>query len=98
MLAAGRFLLLREGDACNELRRAESERILRAQPFIADASIDVVPSVLGGAGAVDLIVRTSDEVAVVLGGAASFVRAPTLRKGRTLLVGFDEATYRAVLR
>ncbi len=64
-----RFLLLREGDACNELRRAESERILRAQPFIADASIDVVPSVLGGAGAVDLIVRTSDEVAVVLGGA-----------------------------
>src|SRR3954463_10781193 len=33
------FLLLHIGDRCRELRRAESERILRAQTFIADASI-----------------------------------------------------------
>ena len=60
-----RFLLLDEGQACTELRRAESERILRAQPFIADASVFVIPNDHGG---VDLEVRTSDEVSIVIGG------------------------------
>jgi hypothetical protein len=31
-------------------------------------------------------------------GPTGNLRAPTLRKGRTLLVGFDEATYARVLR
>ncbi|MDB4875420.1 MAG: hypothetical protein JWM41_1866 [Gemmatimonadetes bacterium] len=61
-----RFVLLREGDRCDELRRAESERILRAQPFIAEASVRVVPDTEGG---VELDVRTTDEIALVLGGA-----------------------------
>ena len=30
-------------------------------------------------------------------GPTGNLRAPTLRKGRTLLVGFDESTYRQVL-
>ena len=30
-------------------------------------------------------------------GPTGNLRAPTLRKGRTLVVGFDEATYRQVL-
>jgi hypothetical protein len=30
-------------------------------------------------------------------GPTGNLRAPTLRRGRTLLVGFDEATYRRVL-
>ncbi len=60
-----RFLLLDRGDPCNELRRAESERILRAQPFIADADAFVV---LNEGGGVDIEVRTSDEAAIVLGG------------------------------
>ena len=30
-------------------------------------------------------------------GPTGNLRAPTIRKGRTLLVGFDEATYRQVL-
>jgi hypothetical protein len=59
------FLLLREGDACVELRRAESARILRAQPFIADAEVYVIPNDRGG---VDLEVHTSDEVSIVIGG------------------------------
>jgi hypothetical protein len=75
-----RFLLLREGDTCNELRRAESERILRAQPFLADAAIDVVASA-ERAGDVDLIVRTSDEVAVVIGGSVS-AGMPLLRAAK----------------
>jgi len=35
-------------------------------------------------------------LALLLGPTGN-LRAPTLRKGRTLLVGFDEATYRQVL-
>lgn len=61
-----RYLLLERGDPCDEQRRAESERILRAEPFIADADIDVVPNDEGG---VDLEVRTSDETSIVLGGS-----------------------------
>lgn len=30
-------------------------------------------------------------------GPTGNLRAPTLRKGKTLLIGFDEATYRSVL-
>ena len=66
-----RFLLLDRGDPCNELRRAESERILRAQPFIAEAEAFAVANEGGG---VDLEVRTSDEAAIVFGGS---VRAAT---------------------
>src|SRR4029078_9771625 len=64
-----RFLLLREGERCNELRRAESERILRAPPFLADASVVAVPN---ADGSVDLVVRTADEIALVLGGSVAF--------------------------
>jgi hypothetical protein len=60
------FLLLHEGDACDELRRTESERILRAQPFIADASVGVLAD---SAGEVMLDVHTTDEIALVLGGS-----------------------------
>jgi hypothetical protein len=61
-----RFLLLDQGQPCSELRRAESERILRAQPYIADAAIYVVANSEGG---VDLEVRTSDEASLVIGGS-----------------------------
>ena len=69
-----RFLLLDEGEPCTELRRAESERILRAQPFIADADVFVIPNDHGG---VDLEVRTSDEASIVLGGSVR-ARAPNI--------------------
>ncbi len=52
------FLRLTEGGVCTELARSESERILRAQPFIADARIRVIP--LGG-DSVGLAVETQDE-------------------------------------
>lgn len=53
-----RYLLLKPGDTCVEQRRAESERVLRAQPFISDAVIRVQPV---GPGAVQLNVETIDE-------------------------------------
>jgi hypothetical protein len=59
------FLALHVGEPCTELRRAESERILRAQPFIADAKVAVVPDSSGG---VAVIVETTDEIPVLIGG------------------------------
>jgi arsenate reductase-like glutaredoxin family protein len=38
------------------------------------------------------------ELLALLLGPTGNLRAPTLRKGRTLLVGFDAATYGKVLR
>ena len=60
-----RFMLLREGDTCDALRLAESERILRAQPFLAEVTTRVFANDSGG---VDIDVETSDEVALVLTG------------------------------
>ncbi len=59
------FLALREGEPCTELRRAESERILRAQPFIADAVVRAIPDDAGG---VRVVVETTDEIGAVIGG------------------------------
>jgi hypothetical protein len=53
-----RFLLLAEGERCDEQARVESERILRAQPYISDATIRAVPV---GPDAVRLEVETIDE-------------------------------------
>jgi len=75
-----RFLLLGRGDSCSELRRSESERILRAQPFIAEARVFVVANNEGG---VDVEVQTSDETALVLGGTLS-ARTPHIA---SLLLG-----------
>lgn len=57
------FLLLAEGAPCTELARAESERVLRAQPFLADADIAVERLVDG----VRLVVTTIDEASLVVG-------------------------------
>jgi len=65
-----RFLLLHVGDRCDDLRRTESERIIREQPFIADADVRVLPST-SSSGGVMLDVETSDEVAAVVGVSAS---------------------------
>ena len=59
-----RYLALQLGDRCTELRRTETERILRSQPFIADASVLAYPD---GNGGVTLLVTTVDEVSLILG-------------------------------
>ena len=78
-----RFLVLAEGQPCSELRRAESERILRAQPFLADASIRVFPYADGVRLEVDVV----DETSLVGGLAARATRPTTLRLGNTNLGG-----------
>ena len=58
------FLLLDVGGPCTEVARAESERILRVQPFLADATVRAVPD---GSGRVRIEVETVDEIPVVFG-------------------------------
>jgi hypothetical protein len=72
-----RYLLLHEGERCTELRRVESERLLRAQPFIADAAVVAIAHDDGG---VRIEVRTVDEASVVFGARAG--TSPMLRMMR----------------
>jgi hypothetical protein len=78
------FLLLRVGDVCTELRRAESERILRAQTFLADAAVTAEASPDGG---VALHVRTEDEVSMVVGGKINGSGFQALRLGNSNISG-----------
>lgn len=67
------FVLLKPGQRCSALRRAESERILRAMPFIAEASV----TAYADGDAVRIEVITIDEPSIVVGagvsGSAPFV-------------------------
>lgn len=63
-----RYLLLSEGGPCTELRRSESERVLRAQPFIADATVLAYADTSGG---VRIEVHTIDEASMLAGARMS---------------------------
>jgi hypothetical protein len=54
-----RYLTLEPGEPCTEFRRAESERLLRAQPYLATASVRTHAD---GFGRVRVAVETVDEV------------------------------------
>jgi hypothetical protein len=66
------FLALHIGDLCSEERRAESERILRAQPFLSEARVTTYDDHLGG---VRVDVFTADEISLV-GALAARSQAP----------------------
>jgi hypothetical protein len=72
------FLAVREGEPCTELRRAETERILRAQPFIANARVFAFPDTGDG---VRLRVETVDELSNVVGLAFNGVRPSVVKVG-----------------
>ena len=87
-----RFLLLDKGDVCTERKRAESERILRAQPFLAQAHVTTEAD---GHGGVILVVETRDELSPVFdvraSGASPYLDGVTLGDGNML----GGATYAA---
>src|SRR5690349_20372278 len=62
-----RFLALNEGGPCTDFRLRESARLLREQPFLADARVRSVPDDSGG---VRIEVETTDEISVL--GSATF--------------------------
>ncbi len=66
------FLALHIGEACTELRREESERILRAQPFLAEVRVTPYDD---GQGGVRVAVVTADEISLQ-GGLAVRSQAP----------------------
>jgi hypothetical protein len=78
------FLRLEPGDRCSDRARAESERVLRAQPFIADAELRAEPD---GAGGVRLVARTVDEIPVVVGGRISGDRVSGVTFGNANAMG-----------
>jgi len=82
-----RFLALEVGQPCSDIRVAESERILRFQPFLAEATVRAVPD---GAGGVRIEVETLDEIPTVF--------SLRLRHWhpRTLLLGDGNVAGRAV--
>ncbi|HUF30233.1 MAG TPA: hypothetical protein VMM77_06170 [Gemmatimonadaceae bacterium] len=61
-----RYILMRAGDPCVELRRRETERLLRSYQFFASASVG---SYDDGAGGVKIIVVTTDELTAVVDGS-----------------------------
>jgi hypothetical protein len=79
-----RFLIVKEGRPCIERERAESARILRAQHFLANASITAIPDT---SGTVSLIVETRDELTPVVGGSTSGARLTSLKLGEGNLLG-----------
>jgi hypothetical protein len=80
----GRFLLLEAGRPCTERQRAESERILRFQPFLAGATVSAVPDTTGG---VRIEVETIDEIPTVLDVRFKHGRPAELRVGNANVGG-----------
>ena len=81
-----RFLLLEQGKPCTATLRADSERILRGQPFLAGASVATFDD---GRGGVRVEVVTIDEISLVAGGSV-MQRSPyigALRLGSSNLEG-----------
>jgi hypothetical protein len=78
------FMALHVGRPCTEFRRAESERVLRAQPFIASASVTIAPDT--GSGVV-AIVETTDEIPVLVGGRFRGVSPDFLSLGNANIAG-----------
>ena len=63
-----RFLLLEQGKPCTSTLRADSERILRGQPFLAGVSVATYDD---GRGGVRVEVVTIDEISLVASGSVS---------------------------
>jgi Omp85 superfamily domain len=78
------FLQLKEGGICTEHRRAETERVLRAQPFLANAIVTATPDSAGG---VAIDVTTVDEISLVLGASFSGLHVTSFKFGNSNIAG-----------
>ncbi len=78
------FLSLTPGKACTERRRAESERVLRAQPFLSDATVDVAPDT---GGMVAVLVTTTDEIPVLVSARFRGIAPESFSLGNENIMG-----------
>jgi Omp85 superfamily domain len=62
--AVAPFLLVKQGEACTETLLTESERVLRAQPYLADARAVVTPD---ANGTVSVSFSTVDDIRPIVG-------------------------------
>ena len=79
-----RFLALETGGLCTDFRMRESARLLREQPFLADAT---VRSVADDTGGVRIQVETVDEIAAIIAGSFSQGRISNLEIGNENMFG-----------
>jgi len=80
---------------------AKKTTLKEAEALALVREVDEIYASKGKQGVhLDLRKEKPDKAALLglLLGPTGNLRAPTLRKGRTLLVGFDEASYAAVLK
>lgn len=76
------LVLLRPGERCSIFLRRETERLLRAQPFLADASVTAYPDT---SGTVRVEIETLDEPSVLgslgISGTSPWLRAVAYGSG-----------------
>ena len=78
------FLLVEPGAQCSDFRLAESARVLRAQPYLAEASVTAVPDSAGG---VRVRVETVDEIPLIIGGGVRNGKLSALTYGNANVRG-----------
>ncbi len=78
------YLRVSVGQRCTELDRSESERLLRAQRFIASATVRPVPD---GPDRVRILVETVDELPIIVGGSAQGATIESILLGTENLMG-----------
>lgn len=79
------FLLVRSGEPCTEMLLAESERVLRAQPYLADARAKVVSD---SAGTVRVEFSTVDDIRTILALGVKDGNATRFKVGSANVAGY----------
>ena len=86
--AVAPFLLVEQGDLCTELMLSESERVLRAQPYLADAKAVVTPDT---AGTVRVDFSTTDDIRPIVGLGLKDNKPTRLKLGSGNVAGYGMA-------
>lgn len=89
------YLRVAGGRVCTELHRSESERLLRAQPFISSATVRAIPD---GPGHVRVQVDVVDELPLIVGGSLSRGTVSSLLLGTQNLRGLGISLSESVER
>ena len=82
------FLLVKQGDKCTELALRESERVLRAQPYLSDAKAVVTPD---SNGTVRVDFSTTDDIRPIVGLATDGGTPTRVKLGTANLAGYGMA-------